>query len=296
MAPERRSTPSLDQLINGYGLYQQAAGYSISTRETARRALAGLARTLPAACREDAAAISPTHMIDWAAGMMDAEYAAATRDQRIAKVKAFFNWAVKEGFLPANPADGLKRPRNNWQPTPFTPEQIKRLVSAANETQQPERDSAIVSLLTDTGIRASEICAAPLNALNLSSGQLVVVGKGGSKRVVIFGKKTKSALWRWLMVRPECDAANLFVSRNGRAIARTILGRHIRHIGEKAGVSPCYPHLFRHTFAVMYLRAGGDPYSLQYLLGHSDMTVTRMYVRLAAVDVGELYKSPLDRI
>lgn len=48
--------------------------------------------------------------------------------------------------------------------------------------------------------------------------------------------------------------------------------------------------------AVMYLRAGGDAYSLQYLLGHSDMTVTRMYVKLAAVDVIEMYKSPLDRL
>ena len=48
--------------------------------------------------------------------------------------------------------------------------------------------------------------------------------------------------------------------------------------------------------AIMYLRAGGDAYSLQYLLGHSDMTVTRMYVSIAAVDIGELYKSPLDRL
>lgn len=153
-----------------------------------------------------------------------------------------------------------------------------------------------VSLLADTGVRASELCSAPVNALDLDAGQLHVIGKGGAKRSLVIGKRTKSALWRWLMVRPQCDAPNLFVSQNGRTLARTVLGRHVRHIGSLAGISPCYPHLFRHTFAVMYLRAGGDAYSLQYLLGHSDMTVTRMYVKLAAVDVAALYRSPVDRL
>lgn len=85
-------------------------------------------------------------------------------------------------------------------------------------------------------------------------------------------------------------------SRNNRALSPLVVGRHVRNIGKRAGVSPCYPRLFRHTFAVLYLRAGGDPFTLQYLLGHSDMTVTRMYVKLAAVDVIEMYKSPLDRL
>lgn len=294
MASTDRSTLSLAQLVKGYGLYQQAKGCSPITRETARRALAGLARDLPQQCLDDATAITPGHMVEWAAGMD--KYAAATRDQRIAKVKAFFAWAAREGFLSDSPAAGLKRPRNNWQPTPMTKEQLKRVLDEAGKTRLPERDTAIVSLLIDTGLRVSELCAAPVNALDLDSGQLRVVGKGGLQRTLIVGKRTKSALWRWLMVRPQCDAPNLFVSRNGKPLARTILGRHIRHIGERAGVTPCYPHLFRHTFAVMYLRAGGDAYSLQYLLGHSDMTVTRMYVSIAAVDVGELYKSPLDRL
>ena len=294
MATASHSTLSLAQLVKGYGLYQQAKGCSLATRETARRALVGLARSLPQQCIDDASTITPGHMIEWAAGMDG--YAAATRDQRIAKVKAFFAWAVREGFLPDSPAAGLKRPRNNWQPTPMTQDQLKRILDAASKTRLPERDSAIVSLLIDTGLRASELCAAPVNALDLDSGQLRVVGKGGTQRTLIIGKRTKSALWRWLMVRPQCLAPNLFVSQNGKPLARTILGRHIRHIGERAGVSPCYPHLFRHTFAIMYLRAGGDAYSLQYLLGHSDMTVTRMYVSIAAVDVGEMYKSPLDRL
>jgi integrase/recombinase XerD len=57
-----------------------------------------------------------------------------------------------------------------------------------------------------------------------------------------------------------------------------------------------YPHRFRHTFAIMFLEAGGDPYTLQYLLGHEDMTVTRMYVKIASRNVSDLYRSPLDAL
>lgn len=286
----------LPRLIRGYELYQQAKGCSRATRETARRALDNLARSLPQECIDDAALITSGDLLEWAAGMMNAQYAAATRDQRIAKVKAFFNWAVKEGFLAENAAAGLCRPRNNWQPVPLTKDQVKRILDAAQHTEQPERDYAIVALLIDTGLRVSELCNAPVNALDLDSGQLRVVGKGGAERVLIVGKRTRTALWRWLMVRPDCEAPNLFVSRNSRPLSPLVVGRHVRNIGKRAGVAPCYPHLFRHTFAVLYLRAGGDPFTLQYLLGHSDMTVTRMYVKLAAADVVEMYKSPLDRL
>ncbi|MEI2655515.1 MAG: tyrosine-type recombinase/integrase [Microthrixaceae bacterium] len=124
----------------------------------------------------------------------------------------------------------------------------------------------------------------------------VIDGKGGKDRTLIMGKSCKAALWRYLMQRPETSFPTLFVSERGKPLHRTILGRQIRIIGERAGVEPCYPHHFRHTFAVMYLRAGGDAYSLQFLLGHTDMAVTKQYVKLAAVDVSELYRSPLDRL
>jgi site-specific recombinase XerD len=69
----------------------------------------------------------------------------------------------------------------------------------------------------------------------------------------------------------------------------------VSDIGKQLGVR-IYPHKFRHTFALQYLKLGGDPYSLQYLLGHEDMTVTREYVKIAARDVTDLYKSPLDAL
>jgi integrase/recombinase XerD len=64
-------------------------------------------------------------------------------------------------------------------------------------------------------------------------------------------------------------------------------------IGKQAGFC-AYPHRLRHTFALQYLKLGGDPFSLQYILGHEDMTTVREYVKVAARGVKDLYCSPLD--
>ena len=66
-------------------------------------------------------------------------------------------------------------------------------------------------------------------------------------------------------------------------------------VRKRAGVR-AYPHRLRHTFALQYLKLGGDPFSLQYILGHEDMTTVREYVKVAATDVAEMYRSPLDNL
>jgi site-specific recombinase XerD len=96
------------------------------------------------------------------------------------------------------------------------------------------------------------------------------------------------------MVRPD-DAKYLFCTEQGRPLNRTRLRVIIAHIGRRAGFQ-CYPHRVRHTFALLYLKLKGDPYSLQYLLGHEDMTMTRRYVKIAARDPSDMYRSPLDSL
>ncbi len=286
---------ALPVLIDGFMLSRRASGVSKTTLETYQRAFKQLLRSLPPECIKDARQITPVHLQRWAASMIS-NYADATRDQRIAKIKAFFAWCVAEGFLESDPAAKLKRPRNTWQPEPFSISEIQRILETARQGRHADRDYAMICLLLDAGLRISELCSVPVDAVDLQSGQIRIVGKGNKTRTVVIGERCKMALWRWLMMRPSCDVPSLFVTQNLRAFDRRVASRLVRRIGKRAGVARCYPHRFRHTFAVFYLRGGGDPYSLQYLLGHKDMTVTRMYVKLAAVDVKELYKSPLDRL
>jgi integrase/recombinase XerD len=131
--------------------------------------------------------------------------------------------------------------------------------------------------------------------LSIKMGEIEIYGaKGGKSRTVLIGKRAKEALWRWMMQRPDA-AEYLFCTEDGRKLVRERLEYIVRHIGERIGIR-VYPHRLRHTFALMFLKNGGDPYTLQYLLGHEDMTVTREYAKIAATDVRDMYKFPLDAL
>jgi hypothetical protein len=89
------------------------------------------------------------------------------------------------------------------------------------------------------------------------------------------------------------EAKVLFCTEQGREIRRDRMAVIVRHIGRWVGIR-VYPHRLRHMFATWYIKEGGDPYSLQYLLGQEDMTVTRMYVKIADAEAKRTYRSLLD--
>jgi integrase/recombinase XerD len=168
------------------------------------------------------------------------------------------------------------------------------------------RDEAIILLLLDTGVRAAEFCALSIEDLDLMSGKLQIKhgvkggAKGGGGRSVYLGKVSKKALWRYLEKHPyrEDSEAPLFLSyRNGRMTPNSL--RHlIKSLAGKMGIEKCHPHRFRHTFAISYLRSGGDVFTLQAILGHKSLEMTKHYARIAEVDLAEAHRkaSPVDNI
>lgn len=283
---------ALNDLFKGFLLAKEADGVRDSTLLTYKTAYRSLVGFFSAEKVENPTTLTNQDLQAWAVSLK--RYATATRDQRIAKCKTFFRWCHREGFLEEDPSAVLKRPKRNWQPDPFSEDELVMILSAARQGSMGIRNYAMVCFLLDSGIRRAELCSLRPEDVQVRSGQVKVrEGKGGKPRTVFIGKLAKQALWKWMVVRPE-EAEYLFCSHRGRRIAPTSLTRIIHIIGERADVEPCCPHRFRHTFALKYLKLAGDPYSLQYLLGHEDMTVTRQYVKLAAMDVEDMYRSPLD--
>jgi integrase len=117
---------------------------------------------------------------------------------------------VASGYLDDNPARVLKRPKKTWQPDPFSEEELIFLLEEAKKGVNGVRNYAIVCTLLDSGIRNSELRNLRVEDVSLKTGQIFIrEGKGSKSRTVVVGKRTKDALWRWLVVRPD-DSRWLF--------------------------------------------------------------------------------------
>jgi integrase/recombinase XerD len=173
-------------------------------------------------------------------------------------------------------------------------------------TRRPSanHDTALILVLLDTGIRASELCALKIEDVDLATGRVEIRhgveggAKGGKGRTIYLGKASRRALWRYPASRDDGQAgeAPLFVTSSGRLMRPSILRHLLTRLGDKAGVFKAYPHKFRHAFAITYLRSGGDVFTLQQILGHSSLDTVRLYARIAQSDVAQAHRraSPVD--
>ena len=221
-------------------------------------------------------------------------------------LRMFFSWLVSEEVLDANPFDRVKMPRvpRKVMPT-FTDSQIQSLLdSIPLKTAQGYRDFTIIMTLLDTGMRVSELYNLTMANVQLDDGTVKVLGKGNKERIIPIGKQVQRFIWHYVArCRPEPAGPNcdfLFLTREGRQLSKDRIEAMIAGYGAKAGVSGvrCSPHTFRHTAAVNFLRNGGGVFSLQRLLGHSSLDMTRHYCEIADVDVktDHITASPVDNL
>jgi integrase/recombinase XerD len=234
-------------------------------------------------------------------------------------IRAFFTWAIEEKLIAERPDKAIKRPRFAEKVVePFTTEQVQAIMKACEHVEFKEtparaahrqrrptalRDLAIVNLLLDTGLRAGELGRLKIGDMNLNNGSISVTPSGaGMKsrpRIVYFGRRCQQALWRYFNSRGNpVPTESLFPTSDGRPLTPNALRHLLVHIGKAARVPHCHPHRFRHSAAIMYLRNGGDAWTLQKMLGHSDMTMTKRYLHIVDSDLQAAHRiaSPVDRL
>jgi integrase/recombinase XerC len=220
-------------------------------------------------------------------------------------LRTFFRWMLDEGVITASPLESIAPPvARADQIQPFTTAEIEALLTEAKRTLHARRDEAIMLLLYDTGIRASELCALSVDDLDLSGRRCTVLGKGNKHRALYFGRRTAKALWQYLRESPREGDEPLFVSDRGtlagEALTRSGLAQLVRRVGRTAKLRAkrCSPHTFRHTFAIQFLRAGGNVFSLKEILGHTTLAMVNRYVAIAEADIEHQQRlfSPGDRL
>jgi len=221
-------------------------------------------------------------------------------------LRAFWSWLEAEGFIERNPFSVLKIAKVPRRVIPtFSAEQLASLIEAIDgSTPEGYRNYAIVLLLADSMLRVSELTRLKLDDVNLERRVLKVWGKGAKERLVPFGVRVQRALWRYVnFQRPEPAGPRIkefFLTQSGQPLKKRRVEAIIKAYGEKAGIQGvrCSPHTLRHTAAVMWIRNGGDVFSLQQILGHSTLDIVRIYVNLAQSDIETAHRihSPADNL
>jgi site-specific recombinase XerD len=272
------------------------------------------------------AEISAEDVAEFLAGLADEQPAPAGVAPRTAKplskkttlnyhgaLGALWSWAVQERVAPSNVVHAVPRPRPEKRAVePFSAQDVKALLAACertagykrpgkrlcdNERPTALRDRAIILLLVDTGMRAGELAGIHIRDCDVKNGRVKVFGKGAKERILPFSAPTGKAIWRYLQAREGYRASDpLFLALDGAGLTREALLQLINSLGERAGVNGAHPHRFRHTFAVTFLRNGGNAYELQAMLGHTTLEMVRQYVSLAQTDVEAAHRraSPVE--
>ena len=246
-----------------------------------------------------------------------AEDAPASLGRKLAALRAFFRFLVRESVIAADPSAGIPAPRTPRRlPRPLAVDDCNVLMApparpasaasggtrAATACAAPSwaelRDAAMVELLYGAGLRVGELVALDVRDVDVTHGEVRVLGKGGKERVVPLPAAARAALAAWLAPRrrPGVLGEPLFVALRARRgeLPRRLDARDVRRrLAQRAlaagHADRVHPHRLRHSYATHLLDMGADLRAIQELLGHASLSTTQKYTAVSAERLVAVY-------
>ncbi len=219
------------------------------------------------------------------------------------RLKTFFKWCAQESLCDDLTAR-IRKPKQQVKiVTALSVEELRLMLLLCNGTTfVPKRNEALIRFLLDTAARVSEALSVTLERLEMEAGRVLLDGKGQKQRFAFFGSRTADALLRYVTLREKLylRSSVLFFNRDGSPMNRRHALRIVARLGRRANISGkrCSPHTIRHSSALLFLQRGGDALSLQRLLGHTTLQMTRRYVnsRIDDLEAAHRRASPGDAV
>jgi len=225
--------------------------------------------------------ITREHVEDFISAVLD-RAAPATAAAYYGAALAFFKWLVADGEIKVSPMTNVSKPKVVAPETAvLDDDQLRALLKTCEriDTRDNRRDAAILRVFIDTGARRAEVAGLDVADVDLNSGTIRLLGKGGSERTVAIGAKTVSAIDRYLRKRVTHPAARLPALWLGHKGRYTIAGvaAMVKNRGQQAGIGDIHPHQLRHSFAHSWLASGGSERGLMQLAGWTSSKMLGRY-------------------
>jgi integrase/recombinase XerC len=238
---------------------------------------------------------------EWLAILHTAQKKKSSIARKLAALRTFFQFLVREGVLEQNPAKLVSTPRLEKKlPKHLSIEDaIKFIETPDTDTELGKRDRAMLELMYATGVRVAELTKLNLGQIDFKNRLIRVAGKRRKERIVPFGEPALDAIKSYLDVRDtllnnapisEREPEALFLNYQGTRITTRSVGRMVeKYIRVCAGKYDISPHALRHSFATHLLDSGADLRDIQELLGHARLSSTQIYTHVSMEKLIQVY-------
>jgi len=214
--------------------------------------------------------------------------------RKLAVLRSFFDFLVRSGRLPLNPAKQVASPKQERRlPKFLTVDQACQACDLSSPVKKGRewlalRNQAILETFYSTGIRLSELAGLQARDVYFDGGVVHVFGKGKKERIVPIGKKALSVLKAYLAARPSASKG-LFSNWRGGPLSTRSVGRIVKSVMRRIDRPELSPHALRHSYATHLLEGGADLRAVQELLGHASLSTTQRYTHLQVDHLMQVY-------
>jgi integrase/recombinase XerD len=288
----RQSTPLLEEFLSYLAVERN---FSAHTQQAYRRDLEQFIKQLQLASVLE---VDAREVRGYLADLARQSYKISTRNRKMAALRSFYRFLVREEYRISNPTEELHGPKKGRTlPKVLDQSQTQRLLSAlVGDDPITLRDRAWAHTLYATGLRISELIGIDLDKLNLKQGEVRVVGKGNKERIALIDGPAMQALETYLWIgRPELvrgpkEQALFLNAKDGKRLSARALQQRLQTLSQEVLGFSISPHTLRHSFATHLLEGGADLRVVQELLGHSTIATTQVYTHLSPQRLRKVYE------
>ncbi len=286
---------SAQELVHRYLRYlRDERRYSTATIENYQRDIRQFIQFTNIASVTDCCAVDSLQVRGFAGWRRRQGVSARSLQRSLSAIRGFYKFLQRERLVENNPVADVRAPGTEKKlPHLLDVDEVDRLLTESSQDPLKLRDRAMMEMMYSSGLRLAELVRLNVSDIDLSQGQVQVVGKGSKTRYLPVGTIACKVLKCWLNVRSSIaagDESAVFVGNRGKRLSPRAVQQRMAQLGREQGLGKhVHPHMLRHSFASHLLESSGDLRAVQEMLGHADISTTQIYTHLDFQHLAQVY-------